>query len=449
MQQDEVATVGKEIQIAKIKYRLLAPAHQARVITHKKKQNVLFTWQVREPMPNHTLVLSNTRRFKSSRKIPANGKTSLLLNLHEDTYYWKLEGRDTDGKLLAASDVRKFIVFQDNPVYLFSPVNRAEITYLKNRPHVLFSWQKNFISNHYLLQVATGADFRKPLLSIETSNNQYHTNKLAMGSYYWRVKTIPLASGIAQQTSEVRSFRLVQRNKFPPPKLLNPRNKQVVVFTGNEKRDHVLLNWRSHPEIHKFHIQISRDAGFQQIALNKKIVHPHLITSSLKKQGTYYWRVSGEYGKQETGFSKVLQFTISDRLHTGQDASSLGNQAGNEIVPIFPVNHKVDLTDGKPLRFAWKPVQNSKYYKFRIIKPGKKQQRQVFQTNVKQHKYTFKQLSRLEEGEFFWEVQAFAGKKSIGKKQTSRFRIIVNDEMLKRLKPGDIRFTSPKEIYKD
>lgn len=489
IQANQKATFAQKLSIKDLAFTIQSPIHQKRLISTHAQQSILFSWKNHRPFDSVQLQLSNTRGFKTIRTIDVSHQQELVLSLTEDSYYWQLIGRVNGRKF--TSGIQKFLILSDKPIHLFSPSHSARIIYRQQLPAVNFSWQRNDVSQNYFLQIARKHDFSPDsrMIELETSQNRYQTNQLASGLYYWRVITRPKANGIESQSSEIRTLRIIQKNEFSAAKLLNPRNGQIIVFSKDGKKDHLLFNWRAHSEIHSFHIQVSQQKDFRSILFQKKIRHPYLLTSAVQKPGLYFWRVQGMYSKKSTGFSATHSFQITNTLQLPDRPSDIASEQNPDQqpskqpdkqkikkktksintppkakekpkkitqkprkstpIPIYPVNRKVDLTDGKPIRFAWQKSKHADFYRFRILKSVKNRKKQVFLTRTRHNRYTFRKLSRLSEGVFWWEIQPYRKSKAIGSRQRSKFRIVVHDESLKRLRPGDIQFTSPIKIFRD
>jgi len=100
-----------------------------------------------------------------------------------------------------------------------------------------------------------------------------------------------------------------------------------------------------------------------------------------------------------------------------------------------------------PIKFHWQDVEGSASYEFKVYNgnaPGKKE---VFSARTKKNEVVFSKYASLDEGKFYWEVNAVdaQGKKSDPARGSFE---ISTDDSLKKLTPDDIKIISSETIYR-
>jgi hypothetical protein len=247
-----------------------------------------------------TQVVSNTViRTATSTFTPTLNLTSNAV------LYWRVRAKMTLTTYGGWSEVRSFTT--GNPPSaptLASPANNALVV----GPAPLFNWNNSTVPlgttfDHYQIQVATDNAFAAIVYDHDVAgvtNSQDNGAALNAGvTYYWRVRSFNTL-GDYSAWSVVRSLRI----KYDPPILSLPANGATGIALKPT------FTWSATIGATSYNLQVSRNATFTQIVVNKTVYTPTFTaTTNLLTGITYYWRVrvNGPYGP--SNWSLVFSFT--------------------------------------------------------------------------------------------------------------------------------------------
>lgn len=153
---------------------------------------------------------------------------------------------------------------------LSAPANGATI----NVSQVTLRWSQSWGADHY--EVRLGTSTPPPLVASSVMATSYLASGLNWGTYTWQVRAVNMLGG-ASAWSAARVFNLASAANAAPERHFfeNP------TLTWNR------LSWAT-----GYHVQVSRDASFSDIAYEDNTLSESTfsVTPPLAN-GTYYWRV--------------------------------------------------------------------------------------------------------------------------------------------------------------
>lgn len=163
-----------------------------------------------------------------------------------------------------------------------------------------FSWLPVNNARYYIWELASDAEFTKPIVSREVTDASFYsglqTNIKENITYYWRVKTI--SQNAALTISEVRSF---EGTKF---KIVSPADGTGSVSLAPE------ISWTNIGSGANYSLEISGKADFSTIiyTANTQNTSAVIPEGSLATSTTYYARVKAILG-QIQAISERISFT--------------------------------------------------------------------------------------------------------------------------------------------
>ncbi|MDO8179538.1 MAG: FecR domain-containing protein [Undibacterium sp.] len=243
------------------------------------------------------------------------GENIKLDGLDDGQYFVRITAIDAIG--LEGLPVTQAFTLKARPEPPFSAQPKAKL----RADSVDFVWTEASDAKAYRLQVASDAAFQQLMIDqADIPTVQYHADKLANGSYFWRVATIAQKNGKMDQGpfSDPQTFHLM------PPQAMNP-----VKDTGDNT---LSFNWPSEPG-QKFLVQIATDAAFSAIYLARELDQPQ-ISIPRPEAGAYFIRVKATDADGYVGaFSATQKVTIFTRWVSGNGEPINAN--GGAIRPNF------------------------------------------------------------------------------------------------------------------
>lgn len=143
-----------------------------------------FLWSAPEQARSYLFQLADNKKFKNPLiNLQAYGKTTLRATgrLAPGTYYWRVAGRDAEGKPGPMGMVMSFRIPEPAP-----DMGKARF----DDKDMVFRWQAVGPKQRYRIQIATDADFTHILVNRKTDRASFKMASLKPGDYYIRVATI-------------------------------------------------------------------------------------------------------------------------------------------------------------------------------------------------------------------------------------------------------------------
>ncbi|MFZ6872277.1 FecR domain-containing protein [Undibacterium sp. Di27W] len=195
------------------------------------------------------------------------------------------------------------------PPFTVQPKNKVRAERLD------FAWTEASNAVSYHLQLARDAGFKDLLIDkADLKQVQFSADRPKDGEYYWRVATIANNSGKADHGpySDVQKFTVLPVTSLAPP---DEGNGNLLSF-----------NWASEPG-QKFLIQISTDAEFKKLFLDKELDKAELKIAR-PQAGTYFIRVrSTDPDGYVSAFTATQKITLLPRWTSG-DGTAIQSGGG-------------------------------------------------------------------------------------------------------------------------
>lgn len=433
---------GGEVQVKKVPFLLINPNNNQIITAKDETGTVRFDWKPEENYSSLSLEVSRDSKFKNliyQSNFPGQSEN---VELPLGSYYWRLKSN------VGNSAIYRFHIYKESKVNNKLPMDEVILTFVEKLPSVNFQWNQDPLAKDYVLEIADSKKFNNLASRHTTKSTSLAVDNLTSGTYYWRVKTIPITPSLPEKVSPVKNFKIQQGTEFQLPELVRPVDEKVSVESYPKTGLHI---WNSSNELVRFQFQLSDSPQFTKLIANKESTSNFIQPNVDLPIGTYYWRLQGisATGKASQ-FTKPARFEIVDPkdLDVAPEPTNEEKKPEPKKAPLlaYPVETVVDLSGQKSLNFRWNSEGKDIVYILSIYNEEDGRKKPVHQVKTKETTYNMTNLSLLDEGKFSWEVVTIAGNKQL-RKEASHFVITLTK--LRQLKPSDIEFISPSTIYKE
>jgi hypothetical protein len=260
-----------------------------------------FKWTAVTGATNYRFQISATPGFSTTivNETTVNTSYTPKVSFADGVYYWRVRV-ETPTPASAWSTERSFTKqwasFYNYPS-LTSPDNMATVDFY-DAP--LFSWTSVMGAAKYKLQIyASPGGWATPTYTATTLTTTHQpANKLANGTYYWRV--VPVDSGNRDGTpSEERVFTAGYN---PIPTLLEPVNGATPTFTPT-------FRWTAVRGAQFYRLQYTTDPAFGTgITTVDTRNTSHTPVATLNNDVNYYWRVQAFSGSSISDWTPIYSF---------------------------------------------------------------------------------------------------------------------------------------------
>ncbi len=328
--------------------------------------------------------------------------------------YWRVRV-ETPSPPSDYSEIRSFVknwAIPQNAPQLNSPVDGEYLDFYE-RP--IFSWEPVVGAADYRLEIALSpTGFDSPVYQKNTLATAHQpVNKLANGTYYWRVVPLDVANREGA-ISEVRSF-VADYNLIPT--LLEPDDGAQPTFTPT-------FRWTAVRGAQFYRLEYSTDPSFGS---NVTRVDTRNIswtpTNPLPNDVNYYWRVRVHSGNSVSEWSEVRSFVkqwyIQPTLLTPQNNYSLHGQG-----PMF----------------SWTPVPGASRYKIEVSANNSFPPQQGWTDYTANTFYVRPNFNLTNSTEWYWRVTPIDRAENLGVPSTV-FKFYYTPD------PGETRLIYPLYYY--
>lgn len=213
-------------------------------------------------------------------------------------YHWRVIAVNSGGT--SASAKHRFTTpptHPDKPT-LLAPANNGTGVSLSPTS---FSWTVVSGATSYLLQVSTNSGFTTTVHSGTVAGTSATLNTLQEGTqYYWRVKAQSGTETYAYSSSS--RFSTLISTIPAAPALILPGLDSMNVPTSPT------LVWSSALGATSYHVQVSTDTVFANLAVNETLTATSKAVGPLSTSTVYYWRVAA-INAQGSAYSARRRFT--------------------------------------------------------------------------------------------------------------------------------------------
>lgn len=308
-----------------------------------------------------------------------------------------------------------------NPFRMDTPVDNFR-AFVTDSADIAFSWVGP--PGDHLLEISADRNGQEVIRKEKTRSNASVT--LPEGIYYWRLKA-------NDQVSPVHKFRIIKRIGI---ETLTPAPGAIIRLS--DAAPYVPLRWTESRLAVRYRVRVSHKADLSEPLIEKDLLRTGF--SAPLSVGKYYWKVEAVGALNGSNSETTLQeFSVEDlRNSQAQEKKSedvkpkdteTNSEAGNKStitqpVLIFPFNgQQLDMAALDVIPFQWRAVPDAERYTL-VLYNGSAGRTEIFRTETTQPGFALRDLSVLDTGLFYWEVEA-RGKSQSAKSQGA-FTIILS-----------------------
>lgn len=239
---------------------IYVPADNTIVNIERGAKNSYFSWRQEIEAAKYSIVIADNPELSRPKFTDETFDNYITFNaarknFTEGKWYWAVSYTDSEGNSSPLSEVRSFYAMNGEPEqHTIEPADGYSSSESLVRD-MKFTWKRN-LNEHFNseIQFSTTKEFTNIIYRIEIAPNSTNIGGLdfAIGTYYWRLKSVSSVNEITLVTPP-KKFRVL--DNFPAPVLLDPGAKAVT----RENRPYE-FKWEEIP-----------DADFYKIAIFSEV----------------------------------------------------------------------------------------------------------------------------------------------------------------------------------
>jgi len=375
----------------------IAPLEHARLNIETGRRDIIFSWRRESEAASYTFRVSANRDM-SSPVIEKTLATSFFRYgadttlLSPGTWYWTVQQTGYEGDLSPASPPRAFTALRDDLEHrpVFPPDHFVVAEPLL--PDMRFTWRTNLPGARF--QVSRSADFTQPLIDEPAILETHSIRSLQSGVYYWRITG---ELGAQQHESPVRRFTVADPLCVPelalPESALAPSETGDIVISVSQPS--VNFAWEPIPDATHYLFRLYRDALEAPILETMVSGTAFSVNMGGLDEGQYTWSVQGLArenlaGSRRTGLAATQPMNLR-RLRTLSLEHPRDGWAYEGII-----------ASRSPSMVRWYSPEVPHNVVFTLARDASMTYIVARQTGI----YREHILPRLNDGDFFWTVQA-------------------------------------------
>jgi len=280
---------------------LISPVNETRDLLPE----VTFVWSQVGGTQGYEIEVATDEEFEDIFKTAITENTTIEFTGfdYDITYFWRVRTNDQTGVSLWSAHWEFSIGII--PVVLLTP----EIGATGQPTRSVHTWEPHDYGLTFRLQVSSNSGMSLPVFDefIQVGTNLEHKWTLPEGVlnnntvYYWRMRYED--SQREGLWSEVWSYK----TRISKPQLRMPANNAKEISTDP------LMEWFSVVDAERYHLQISRDAAFDDLIFSQdNLTELSRVMNDLEMNITYYWRVRAINAEGLSDWSEVWNFTVTD-----------------------------------------------------------------------------------------------------------------------------------------
>ena len=211
-----------------------------------KAKKIAFSWKQEDEAELYRIKIANNENLNNPIIDIQTTENFFTVNptdksLPEGKLYWAVSYQDTEGNFSESSAVRTFYAMKGNPEqHTIEPPDEYQVA--QNLvPDTKFTWKRNLPENFVTeIQISPNEDFSKIVYKQNVTGSSLKSLNLAIGTYYWRLKSSSTTDGTELITSS-KVFHVV--DNLDATELLTPTARAVARqtvpynFTWSEVED--------------------------------------------------------------------------------------------------------------------------------------------------------------------------------------------------------------------
>lgn len=399
-----------------------------------------FVWRLadeyRKSGEKSVIQISRKSDFASTEKEAVlDGNSFDNLKLTEGAYYWRVGIQSEDNKIAYATEPRRFNVIKEleSPEIIFPAGNSVLLTHATKSTK--FVWKNVEGADYYNFRLFDS----KGLLVSEKNGVKETFASLILPADSYKCSVQAVSEGTALSSMRSGKFQTVSFVlKNASPVVLSQPLDSARIDGLYALRKPVVFNWQNGEDkaatsrFILYKVQPSGSLKEVNVIDNPK----NTISLDRLTEGNYRWTVKASTFEGIPVDSEVRSFVITS---VGKLMAPVLSEPENNFVigPVYLRKHRY-------VQFQWEPVPGATDYSFTLYqKKSDGSLQHVYSVRTgKSTEVKFKELSKLDIGDFEWNVTAFAFAKDgyleqSGNLASGKFKISFDlPEKIKTIKPG-------------
>jgi hypothetical protein len=374
---------------------LVSPASGATINIAEGRGDVYFSWRGGNEAASYTIRIAANRELQNPVIRETVRDTFFVYGRRERTlaagqYYWGVSQTDAEGAESPVSPARPIAALSGEMILrtVFPPHNFTIAETLL--PDTRFTWKSN-LPFETRFQIADSADFARLAVNEIVSGESFQGRSLPPGVWYWRISAE--GEGLSFQTP-TRSFTAAPA--FPAPRIAAPApNGRVAIREGEQ----AAFRWQpvSGAEYYQFRLYMDTDRSRPVYEQNFTVDTAQSLMLYHFPEGAYYWSVQafareGSATTRRTGLIGGARFTTRKLRPLTLDSPAVGAV----IEGLTALRQPVVLRWSTP-----EAVGNARFILSRNVNLLNGTPAQMIDNPDRTIN-----LNRLEEGTWYWTVQA-------------------------------------------
>jgi hypothetical protein len=366
-------TNGKT-EVRKIRVIPELPADSTFFITYRTADTVEFKWKS-EVKGDDTVQVAKDAGFRVIVQSAAGNNNHAAVQLPAGDYYWRVV---SGGEI---SPVKKFTLIKDSVTEYVYPSADELTAVTGDEEPVNFKWSGSLYASGYDLELAQDRDMIKSLKKIHVKINSASVAGLPAGYLWWKVNRIyPESFKVLDNSKRVIPFRLERRTVTRvKPKPLHDREMKSTTFNEN-----IIFSWEGGKGVKNYKVDLSKESDFKNIIRSQAITTAFYNAGKIP-EGSYYWRVSADYGYGEPMVSDTVHLTVSPPV---------------PVTYIFPGNGSVLDSASGQVKFTWQDLSEAGNYLFELS-PDPEFKNRIVSVRIDVKNFTVKNPGN---GKYYWRV---------------------------------------------
>lgn len=211
-------------------------------------------------------------------------------------WYWRFVVKDSDGKFLLSSSVRRFAVYHDRRIGTVTPFSEEVFTYRNKMPKIQFTWTETEYADNYIIELSRDDKFAAVFSRVRTNTPSIVTDNLSDGKWFWRVSPVySFLRGEQVFMSNTGSFTVVKKDEMDKPSTVIPADKFLFEIVRASDKG-LGFSWKRHKDAERYQFGIAHDRSMSDMLITEITQLPYLRLQSDKltsilKEGKWYWGV--------------------------------------------------------------------------------------------------------------------------------------------------------------
>lgn len=356
---------------------------------------ITFKWSKSGIASAYTLIIAKDQAMNTIvQRVQTPGTSIAIDTLKKGTYFWRVETSiGLRGIANLQSRVYRLNIEEkgetEPPELLYPPDKNHLSRAVLEKHHITFTWKMNPEIESSSLSIARDEDFKDILFTSKSKVNFLQFKEsLPIGKYFWRVIG-KLMGGDLTKPSVSRSLMITETE---PIALLKPEDN-AIIDPGEGETPPVKFVWARTDVKGRFHLDISREKDFASLYKEHDGESNSADIPQLEP-GRYFWRVS----LRDDNGSQIMQSSYRTLLI---------QEKLSEPVVISPRNGSVvNMRDRNSFPLRWGRSKKATMYRIGLHQIKRGRAYSIMERTVSQTNYNVRELNKLDEGRFFWTLQA-------------------------------------------